>query len=95
MIMIKPASPLPWKEGNVLGIIQVIEDANGCAVEIYSDQNERPYIITACNSYPDLVEALLEAKIVLVESWTRENDKPAVNAAIDKINAALKKAGME
>src|SRR5688572_31308634 len=56
-----PASPLPWREGQIGNLRVYAADGqgerSGLVAETFARENTR-YIVHACNLYPELVAAL-------------------------------------
>jgi glutamate racemase len=81
----QPDAPLPWKRhrDNEFGSVDLNGDGD-YAGEAYS-QRDADYIVLACNSYPQLVEALRDTLDVLDSMasahHTTRTDRQAMNAA--------------
>lgn len=105
--ILKPGTPLPWAMSEDLdhndNPYVSVESKAGHGVIYVSDHAEREdrqdaaYIVTACNAYPDLVEALKlalgelsQAPMILTVEECEELDRVA-NVA----RAALAKAGVK
>ena len=92
-------TPTPWRVANYSGMV-AIESADGsCICAIGMDQGDggvtgsAEFIVTACNSYDALADAL--RNILNGLRLGKDDDSPYWDATITNAESALKAAGVE
>lgn len=100
--MIWPASDIEYRDGMWREKVpepRIIASASKGSMLPNEDRANAAYIVTACNAFPALVEALKAAKVVINMMERPDGMGDEVNAALDarlaKIDAALSAASSE
>lgn len=94
----KPVAALPWSigpattlEGNRLGIKGIwTEDKKTGVAEAFGYRENAAYIVHAANAYPELIEALREARTTI---WHMSPDDGPLAKQVERIDALLRELG--